>query len=184
VSFALLPTSPGAGDRDVRYTPRGPIDALLASDPPPRGGYVLDPAAGDGAILRVLVEAGYQVAAHEIREEERAGLLAITSHVTIGDWLSPRRAYEKPAAIVANPPFSIAREFAASALECCEWVAFLLRLNTLGSRPWRQFWSEHPPTALRPIVRPSFTGDGRTDASEYLWVIWDDSDHPINMRPI
>jgi hypothetical protein len=184
VSFALLPTSPGAGDRDVRYTPRGPIEALLASDPPPRGGYVLDPAAGDGAILRVLVEAGYQVAAHEIREEEQDGLRAITPRVTIGDWLSPRRAYGKPAAIVANPPFSLAREFAISALECCEWVAFLLRLNTLGSRPWRQFWSEHPPTALRPIVRPSFTGDGRTDASEYLWVIWDDSDHPINMRPI
>jgi hypothetical protein len=93
-------------------------------------------------------------------------------------------------AIITNPPFSLAREFA----EACrsvkpEYLALLLRCNVLGSRPWRAFWREHPPTRIRPVVRPAFPKPGEseaegTDASEYAWFIWVAGERPINIKPI
>ncbi len=64
------------------------------------------------------------------------------------------------------------------------YVAALLRCNVLGSNSWRRLWEEQPPTRLRPVRRPSFSGDGATDASEYLWMLWVASEPPINLRPI
>jgi hypothetical protein len=54
------------------------------------------------------------------------------------------------------------------------YCAALLRLNHLGSSTWVDFWRKHPPAGAVVLgsQRPSFSNDGKTDASEYVWFVW------------
>ncbi len=58
---------PVVKNSDVYYTPTETVEALLLADGPPPHSSVLDPAAGNGAILRVCREHGFSVEAVEIR---------------------------------------------------------------------------------------------------------------------
>ena len=91
-----------------------------------------------------------------------------------------------PEAIITNPPFSIACEFASACIGTgCPYIALLLRLNVLGSNPWAKFWIENSPTAIRTLrKRPSFSGDGSTDACNYAWFIWEHAKPTVDVRPI
>ena len=71
---------------DFWPTPRGAIVSLLEDSPPPNGCTVLDPCAGNGAILLVLAEYGYGIEAIELREEEREDLEELCP-THIDDWL-------------------------------------------------------------------------------------------------
>ena len=184
--MTFMLTSPGAAPREADYfpTPGWCTHVLLDALPPPTG-TVLEPSAGDGAIVRVLAPAGYPVSAVELREEERPSLLESgAARVTIADWLTEQRAPVPPYSIVTNPPFTLAREFAE---KCCQsragYVALLLRINVLASGPWRFFWEAHRPTDMVLLTsRPSFTGDGKTDACNYAWVIWRQGAAPMSMH--
>lgn len=197
MNFALqhpLPYGLDEASRSADFwpTPRHAVESILEICPPPPG-RVLEPAAGDGAIVRVLIERGYEVHAMDIRPEvmrHYAGLCPIT----IGDWIahanSPitvsRIAGGHPESILTNPPFSIGRQFAQACLTTRPaYLALLLRCNVIGSNPWAPFWLEHPPTGLYPLrQRPSFSGDGKTDASEYAWITWEQYKAPVTLRPI
>lgn len=78
--------------------------------------------------------------------------------------------------IVMNPPYSLALPFVAAALEVVRsqagTVAALLRLGFLASRKRRDWWQSHPADVYVLSERPSFTGDGRTDATDYAWFVW------------
>ena len=53
-------------------------------------------------------------------------------------------------------------------------VAFLLRLGFLASVQRAEFWKQNPPTRVIVLSkRPSFTGDGKTDRSEYAFFVWE-----------
>ena len=179
-----------AKDSDVKYTPAPAVWALLNDDAaPPRARPVVEPCAGDGAIVRVLQEAGYYVQlANEIRREELAGLRKLCP-AQCGDWIHVCE-HEHPrlidSSVLTNPPFSIARDIAVATLAHYPfYLGLLLRCNTIGSGPWARFWNSFPPTALRPLEdRPSYTGDGKTDASEYMWAIWQRGEQPINVKVI
>lgn len=75
---------------------------------------------------------------------------------------------------VTNPPFSLAQEFITKSLQHTRGiVAYLLRLNFLGSQKRKDWWQSRRPSHLYILSkRPSFTG-GATDATEYAWFIWD-----------
>lgn len=89
------------------------------------------------------------------------------------DYLKTDARIFHPDWIITNPPFSLAMEFLQKSLTEAENVAYLLRLNFLGSRKRREFWQAHPPTALVVLAeRPCFTGNGATDSCEYAWFIW------------
>jgi len=78
--------------------------------------------------------------------------------------------------VVTNPPFSLAQEFlSVSFTHCRGVVAYLLRLNYLGSQKRKDWWQGKTPTHLYVLSeRPSFNWDGRgTDATEYAWFVWD-----------
>lgn len=53
-------------------------------------------------------------------------------------------------------------------------VVMLLRLAFLeGQARGRGLWREHPPTRVRVLTRrPSFTGNGKTDATAYAVFEW------------
>lgn len=166
------PPRPGVeAGRDVRYTPAWVTESLLEHVRVPQG--VLDPCAGDGAILRVMRDHGYPVEWVELRGEE-AGGLALLGPGLAGDWCSLHMRYT--GSIITNPPYSIGPAFMRACLESeAPFVAALLRLNHLGSASWFRFWRDFPPTGLLILGsrRPSFSADGKTDASEYVWVIWE-----------
>lgn len=79
-------------------------------------------------------------------------------------------------AIITNPPFFLAQQFIELSLNEANFVAYLLRLNYLGSKKRKEWWQGKEPTHLFTLSeRPSFTGKG-TDATEYAWFVWDKID--------
>lgn len=130
---------------------------------------VLDPAAGEGALLRALGGARY---AYEIREECR-GALSLIAKVTICDALDGQRDDRVFDLVLCNPPFSLAREFVTAYRYVGKTSAFLLRLGFLASQSRAPWWAEDPPAHVLVLpARPSFTADGKTDASDYAWVVF------------
>jgi hypothetical protein len=77
------------------------------------------------------------------------------------------------ACILTNPPFSLAMEFVEHALNQAPEAFMLLRLNFLASAKRKEFWKRHEPDALFVLSsRPSFTENGKTDATDYAWFYW------------
>ena len=130
----------------------------------------LEPAAGSGAVMRVVdnyFDPGDRLHGIDINPRMRG--------VKAGDFLQipPVPEYD---VIITNPPYSLALEFVQRALE---WrrdeysiVAMLLRVNFLGSRKRAKWLRDHPPRLHVTPRRPCFTGDGKTDATEYAWFVW------------
>ena len=164
---------------DFYVTPARTLEVLLDRVPVPPGA-ILDPCAGDGALLRVLRTAypDRLLEAVEIREEERRALVRIADLVTIADVLTwePSRAY---GTIITNPPFSLAQpmieriETFAARMATPPMIVLLLRLGFLASQKRRDWWQSRLPSALYVLSeRPSFTANGHTDSQEYAWYVW------------
>ena len=109
---------------DLYETPVAATRALLRVENLPH--YIWEPAAGRGAIVTVLRDAGYRVLASDL--------------IDYGDPTHfPRRDFllePLPSgceAIVTNPPFKLAEEFITHALDLCPRVIMLLRLAFLES---------------------------------------------------
>lgn len=76
--------------------------------------------------------------------------------------------------IITNPPFSLAKEFLEKSLKEAQSVWYLLRLNFLESKIRADWWQGKEPSHLLVLsARPSFTDDGKTDATGYAWFGWD-----------
>lgn len=78
--------------------------------------------------------------------------------------------------VLGNPDFGRAEEIVRHCLDLRApggHLAFLLRLNFLGSKSRADLYREHPLRYFQPVSgRPSFTGGG-TDASEYGLFVWE-----------
>lgn len=157
---------------DFYETPAWCVEALFSGVLPNTVQTVLDPCAGRGAILDVAKRLGRETFANEI-DDSRAGMCARKGHYTnavdslVSEW-------EPCDAIVTNPPFFWALEFIQKALferrqytvgggrsgvvNMCT-LAFLLRLNFLGSQKRRNFHLDYPADLHIMTRRPSF-GDG------------------------
>lgn len=89
------------------------------------------------------------------------------------DWIpSPR--YEL---IMGNPPYKYAEEFIRNSwtsLRAAGEMIFLLRLAFLeGQKRCQGLWKEIPPQDVYVLGRrPSFTGNGKTDATAYAIFRW------------
>ena len=159
-------------DMDFYETPEWCVRQLL--DREALGPARLDAGCGTGAILRHLGKyaAGAELSAGRVRIAEAAGLW-----VEHGDFLKDERTRYFDA-VVMNPPYSLAREFILRAMEIVKddgKVCALLRLNFLGSSRKRLDVVGPGSGLLRVLVmskRPSFTGDGKTDATDYAWLVW------------
>jgi hypothetical protein len=160
---------------DFYATPAWCVRAILAMSKFPDGS-VLDPCAGDGAILKEVRTAspegrttrGFELdstraqacrdAGFECDERDALG----TAH-----WGSPD-------VILMNPPYSRSMEFVARSLAEAgpkTWVIALLRLNWLAGMKRAEFHKEHPADVYVIPRRPSFT-QGGTDMTEYAWFVW------------
>jgi hypothetical protein len=122
------------------------------------GEEVWEPACGDGRLIKWIRETG----AWAEGDDPSRGF----KYNFLGD--ESRRG-----CIITNPPFSLALEFCDHAIEHAPNVFMLLRLNFLASRKRRDWWNSHNPSALFVLSeRPSFTDNGKTDATDYAWFYW------------
>lgn len=166
-------------EADFYATPAWPVHRLLERLKLP-GGIWLEPAAGEGHIIRAVNihrvrRAGFyddndvSWRACEIREECRSKLEPFPT--IIGDFLSldlPGRAD----VLITNPPFSLAQEFIEAGLKCADYAVFLLRLNFLGTARRNSFFQSTMPDVYVVPDRISFTADGKADSIEYAWFVF------------
>jgi hypothetical protein len=132
VSIVVNTASP---DAEFFPTPAWATEALLArvtfTNP------VWECAAGSGAMADVLAKAGYAVLASDLCDR---GNPSIQSGV---DFLSVPTV--RVGSVITNPPFSLAEEFIAKALDCADHrVAMLLRLAFLEGQRRKILWTSTP----------------------------------------
>lgn len=167
----------GGGGADFFPTPRSVVERIIARLDLPAGGHWLEPSAGDGAIIRAAQPRAAAIwTAVELREECRARLTATVGHVIIGDFLSITLGRSFDVAIL-NPPFVQALRFVDRCLAIAGTVIALLRLNWLETQEREPFLRRHTPDVYVLPDRPSFTGDGATDATAYAWFVWPAGHH-------
>lgn len=154
-------------EHDFYPTPPWPVRLILGELPCAR--VVLDPCAGDGAILRVARDAwGCEAIGYDVDPERLWGNPPI-------DALALDRWHEADL-ILTNPPFRLAREFVDRALAEAAprraTVAMLLRLAFLASKGRAALHQDRPSDVYVLGERPSFTKDGATDRYDYAWFVW------------
>ena len=171
-----LQSSHSHADRglDAYFSPPEAVTSLLhiEADGLPR--RIWEPAAGDGAIVKPMREAGYEVAASDIAdyglEDCEAGI----------DYLSAALP-DGVEGIVTNPPFKLAVKFAEKALNEVPYLALLLRTNFLESTSRLQFFRNHPPSRIwitsrrLPMMhRHGWEGPRAPSNTCFAWFIWDE----------
>ena len=155
---------------DAYMTPPWCVRRLLDVWRPRPHTILVEPAVGTGNIVRTVdsVYPGCDWFTWDVRE-----VAPIGSHVR-GSFLDHLCCDCRVSAVVTNPPYSLAEEFIRKArgLFPSADLAFLLRLNFLGSTKRLALWRDvgMPSVYVLPN-RPSFTGGG-TDSVEYAWFVW------------
>ena len=161
---------------DFYPTPTWCVQRLVEAVDLP-GGRWLEPAAGDGAIIRAIGRFDVKWTAWEVREDEGPRLrhLDARPHVVIGDFLgscaTDSASTAKCQVAITNPPFSLAMPFIEGCLAQAEIVVMLLPLNFLASEGRWKFMRANTPDVYVLPNRASFKG-GNTDIAEYGWFVW------------
>lgn len=164
-------TNRGAERRldDAYMTPGWCVRRLLDVWTPPAG-LLAEPCAGEGRIVKEIHGQWWTCDVRPVPGVLHVGdFLSITSWGPIGH----------VAAVVTNPPYSLAEEFirhSRRSFPDAELV-FLLRVAFLASAQRLALWRDigAPDVYVLPN-RPSFTGSG-TDSADYAWFRW-----PIEKR--
>lgn len=159
-------------EADFYPTPAWCVHRLLETVSLP-GGVWLEPAAGDGALIRAVNQkrSDIQWAAMDIRPEMEDPCRAAGADFMTADFPALQYQGDRFAVAITNPPYSLAQEFIEQGLQVAETVIMLLRLNYLAGGKRADFMRAMPPDVYVLPNRPSFTGGG-TDATEYAWFIW------------
>lgn len=132
---------------------------------------ILEPACGDGAMAKVLEDAGYEVQSSDITYRGW-GLVKDFFHYT--SWHGD---------IVTNPPFNISERFVRHALDIIPEggkVAMLLRLQFLEGQSRRRLFEEQPPRTVYVFSKRQKTyrnGDikkygNMQSALALAWFVW------------
>jgi hypothetical protein len=170
---------------DAYYTQSWCVERLLEDPDLPfdLSGFFLEPTAGDGDIIRPFGDRPIVWTACDIRAECALPLTEVARHVHIGDFRKSSdemkkilRSHDRRRKIfdvsISNPPFGIAEDVLATSMRLARFTCLLLRVNYLASKGRCSFLRMFPPDVFVLPNRPSFTGDGRTDATEYAWFVW------------
>ena len=154
---------------DLYETPPVAVTSLLAVEKLPF--RIWEPACGPGAIVRVLRAAGHDVYATDLVDY---GMCPSQSGV---DFLMERHCPCE--AIVTNPPFKLANEFTAHALELCPRVYLLLRLAFYESERRAALFEKHLARIhvfskrLPMMHRAGWDGKKANSGMAFAWFVWD-----------
>lgn len=161
------------GEADWWPTPTWLADRMIEWAGLRAGESVLEPSAGDGALvaaayrrLRALGDQHPRITAVELRHErERALRAAGADEVVLGDWptvAATWRMGDRPAfdITIANPPFSLVAAHLYPMVCAAQRAVVLLPLTALeGQERHREVWSRVHLLRFRVLVsRPRFGG--------------------------
>jgi len=164
---------------DLYETPAVAVNALLRVESIPR--RVWEPAAGRGAITRVLQAVGRKVISSDIFQYD-------FDLDFVGDFLEQKQMPDGCEAILTNPPFQWVERFVAHALELSPLIFMLLRLAFFeaGSGPQQKHKLRArvldgiPPARIHvfrkrlPMMhRHDYAGRKANSGMAFGWWIWD-----------
>jgi SAM-dependent methyltransferase len=165
---------------DYYETPAWAVDAILPFLPLTTASLVVDAGSGSGAIAECIAKHAPRL--EVIGVEKQADLVAqarakelYSCEFVEADFETWQSERSSPDIIIMNPPYSRAIEFIRRAQQIVKrggTVAALLRVGFLASAQRYDFHTKHPSRIRVLDKRPSFTGDGKTDASDYAWFVW------------
>jgi hypothetical protein len=156
---------------DLYETPPAATAALLRIERLPH--RIWEPAAGKGAIVRVLRDHGHAVIASDVFN------YGFPLHF-VGDFLTQTKAPAGVECILTNPPFRIAEQFVAHAFELSPLVIMLSRLAFMESER-RCHILENAGLArvhvfrkrLPMLHRDGWQGPKASSGMAFAWFCWD-----------
>lgn len=172
---------------DLYETPVEATRALLRAEQLPK--RIWEPACGRGAIVNVLREAGHEVVATDLVDY---GIPITPPSYYRRDFLMEHKAPTGTEAIVTNPPFKLAGQFAAHALNLCPRLYMLLRLAFLegtsrtpilesGSLARVHIFRNRLPR----MHREGWDGPLASSSIAFAWFVWDRAHQgPTELRRI
>lgn len=144
-------------ENDYYATPFEATEAILSREE--LHGSILEPAAGEGHISKVLREhyPNSQIISTDlVQRDDRFGC-GIVGGV---DFLTENYP-EKFNNVITNPPFSLAKEFAEKALEVSTGKVILFaKIQFLEGRQRKDFFATHPPKCDYIISNPPYSLKG------------------------
>jgi hypothetical protein len=156
---------------DFYETPACAVTALMRVESLPH--FLWEPAAGRGAIVNILRAAGHEVIASDLVHH------GIPSHFHGVDFLFEQKAPDRCQAIITNPPYRLAEQFVAHALNLVPRVYMLLRLAFLESERRTEILEHHHlarvlvfRNRLPMMHRDGWMGPKATSATAFAWFIW------------
>jgi hypothetical protein len=159
---------------DCYQTPPVAVEALLRVEHLPH--RIWEPACGRGAIVNVLRAHGHEVVATDVADYG----IPITPPGYWGcDFLQETRAPKGTQAVVPNPPFKLAEQFVAHALDLAPMVVMLLRLaffeseRRCGILEGRGLARIHCFRKRLPMMhRANWTGPKANSGMAFAWYTW------------
>jgi hypothetical protein len=156
---------------DLYETHPGAVRALLRAERLPD--RIWEPAAGRGAIVNVLRDAGHAVIASDILD------YGFPLHF-VGDFLVQERVPARCQCILTNPPFGIIGPFIEHALALSPKVIMLARLALLESVSRTEILERRGLARvlvfrdrLPMMHRDNWAGPKSTSATAFAWFVWD-----------
>jgi hypothetical protein len=156
---------------DLYETPAVAVEALLRVEKLPQ--RIWEPAAGKGAIVRVLRDHGHAVVASDICD------YGFPLHF-VADFLTQDRMPAGCDCALTNPPYQIAERFVAHALELAPLVILLLRLAFLESErrcgilEGRGLARVHVFRKRLPMMhRDQWAGRKANSGMAFAWFVWE-----------
>lgn len=135
---------------------------------------IWEPAAGDGAIARPFLDAGFTVITSDLVDYGLNGCLVGVDYLKA----TPIHGVH---GIVTNPPYKLAVNFAKKALNETFYIALLLRTNFLESTARLGFFREHQPARIwissrrLPMMhRHGWQGPRAPSNTCFAWFVWDE----------
>lgn len=161
---------------DFYVTPAWCVDRLFEAYTPQfesdRQSF-LEPCVGDGAIVRA-VSRRFPHARWTMVDINPRVEGAEKDRIMIGDFLQTAEKRGVHDLICTNPPYTLAQEFIEKSVRLAPIVCMLLRLNFLASAKRFEFFKRVGVPAVYVLpTRPSFTEDGKSDSTEYAWMVWE-----------
>jgi hypothetical protein len=155
---------------DVYETPAEAVHALMRVEKLPH--WIWEPAAGLGAVVKVLRDAGHAVVASDVRN------YGFPLHYR-RDFLLEQKMPAGCQPIVTNPPYRSATEFVAHALELAPLVIMLLRLVFLESKRRTPILDNGKLTRvhifkerLPRMHRHGWAGPKASSSISFAWFVW------------
>ncbi len=168
VSSAHITGGNHRGDRqsDDFYptTPECTLSFLSVELPYLHGKKVFEPCCGDGAISKLMEDAGLDVVSHDL----------VYRGYGTGDLDFLLTSETDCEAIVTNPPFNLSEKFIWHALDVLKvpYLAMLLKSQYWHSKRRQKLFETHPPAVVYPMTwRPDFLKRG-APTMDFMWTVW------------